>query len=164
MFGYNENQFSFLDFHYFFSLDLNINRHYVQKSLNTLPIWTCEARMDLAVADPGGAEGAMAPPGPVNIGHKKDGRQRRPHRFHVSRPPPYPAAGSATVWIRLWSTRVLYPRNITEDTLPVYHVGTPCLFISLPYFTYMDMHPVISHRYTGYCGIYVHIRQWYTRG
>ena len=24
-----------------------------------------------AVADPGGAEGAMAPPGPVKIGHKK---------------------------------------------------------------------------------------------
>ena len=44
----------------------------------------------------GGTEGAMAPPGPVKIGHKKDGRQRRPHRFHVSRPPPYPAAGSAT--------------------------------------------------------------------
>ena len=41
----------------------------------------------------------MAPtPGPVKIGHKKDGRQRRPHRFHVSRPPPYPAAGSATVF------------------------------------------------------------------
>ena len=38
----------------------------------------------------------MAPPGPVKIGHKKDGRQRRPHRFHVSQPPPYPAAGSAT--------------------------------------------------------------------
>ena len=49
------------------------------------------------VADPGGgAEGAMAPPGPVKIGHKKDGHQRRPHRFPVSRPPPYPAAGSAT--------------------------------------------------------------------
>ena len=44
----------------------------------------------------GGAEGAMAPPGPVKISHKKDGRQRRPHRFHVSWPPPYPAAGSAT--------------------------------------------------------------------
>ena len=29
-------------------------------------------------------EGAMAPPGPVKIGHKKDGRRRRPHRFHVS--------------------------------------------------------------------------------
>ena len=44
----------------------------------------------------GGAEGAMAPPGPVKIGHKKDGRLRKLHRFHVSRPPPYPAAGSAT--------------------------------------------------------------------
>ena len=30
----------------------------------------------------------MAPPGPVKIGHKKDGCQRRSHRFHVSRPPP----------------------------------------------------------------------------
>ena len=41
----------------------------------------------LTVADPGGAEGAMAPPGPVKIGHKKDGCQRRLHRFHVSWPP-----------------------------------------------------------------------------
>ena len=41
----------------------------------------------ISVADPGGGEGAMAPPGPVKIGHKKDGPQRRPHRFHVSRPP-----------------------------------------------------------------------------
>ena len=37
----------------------------------------------------------MAPPGPVKIGHEKDGRQRRPHRFHVSRPPPLPSR-----WIR----------------------------------------------------------------
>ena len=43
---------------------------------------------DQAVADPGGAEGAMAPPSPVEISHKKDGCQRRPHRFHVSWPPP----------------------------------------------------------------------------
>ena len=50
-----------------------------------------------------GGEGAMAPPGPVKIGHKKDGRRRRPHRFHVSRPPPYPAAGSATGYCR-WSS------------------------------------------------------------
>ena len=35
----------------------------------------------------------MATPGPVKIGHKKDGHQRQPDRFHVSRPP---AAGSAT--------------------------------------------------------------------
>ena len=35
----------------------------------------------------GGAEGAMVPPGPVKIGHKKDGHRRRPHRFHVSRSP-----------------------------------------------------------------------------
>ena len=44
----------------------------------------------------GGPRGPWPPPGPVKIGHKKDGRQRQPHRFHVSQPPPYPAAGSAT--------------------------------------------------------------------
>ena len=36
----------------------------------------------------------MAPPSPVQISHKKDGRQRWPYRFHVSWPPPYPATGS----------------------------------------------------------------------
>ena len=44
----------------------------------------------------GGPRGPWPPPGPVKIGHKKDGRRRQPHRFHVSRPPTYPAAGSAT--------------------------------------------------------------------
>ena len=53
----------------------------------------------LSVADPGGGE-EVIPPGPVKISHKKDIRQRRPHRFHVSRPPPYPAAGSATGYQR----------------------------------------------------------------
>ena len=42
-----------------------------------------------------GGPGGM-PPNPVKISHKKDSRQMRPHRFHVSRPP-YPAAGSANV-------------------------------------------------------------------
>ena len=32
----------------------------------------------------GGGKGAMPPPDPVKISHKKDGRQRWPHRFHVS--------------------------------------------------------------------------------
>ena len=35
----------------------------------------------------GGPRGPWPPPGPVKIGHKKDGRRRQPHRFHVSRPP-----------------------------------------------------------------------------
>ena len=35
-----------------------------------------------------GGRGGHAPPGPVKIGHKKDGRQRWPHRFHVSSAPP----------------------------------------------------------------------------
>ena len=39
------------------------------------------------VADPGGGRGGYGPPGPVKIGHKKDGRRRRLHRFHVSWPP-----------------------------------------------------------------------------
>ena len=30
--------------------------------------------------------GMMAPPGPVKISNIKDGHQRRPRRFHVSRP------------------------------------------------------------------------------
>ena len=47
----------------------------------------CGNFLNVPVADPGGAEGAMAPPGPVKIGHKKDGHRRQPHRFHVSRSP-----------------------------------------------------------------------------
>ena len=41
---------------------------------------------EITVADPGGGEGAMPPPGPVKISHKKDGHQRRPHRFQQSIP------------------------------------------------------------------------------
>ena len=37
------------------------------------------------------------PLSPVKISHKKDGRQRRLHRFHVSRPP-HLATGSTTVY------------------------------------------------------------------
>ena len=37
----------------------------------------------------------MSPTGPVKISHKKDGRQRQLHGFHVSRPPPLPGR-----WIR----------------------------------------------------------------
>ena len=40
----------------------------------------------ISVADPGGPRG-LWPPGPVKISHKKDGRRRRLHSFHVSRPP-----------------------------------------------------------------------------
>ena len=43
-----------------------------------------------------GAKGAMSPPpGPVKISHK-NGRRMQPLIFHVSRPLPYLAAGSAT--------------------------------------------------------------------
>ena len=50
------------------------------------------ARCQGTLADPGG-QGAMLPsppPGPVQINHKKDARQRQPHRFHVSCPPTRP--------------------------------------------------------------------------
>ena len=40
----------------------------------------------------------LPPPGPVKISHKKMAVQKRPHRFHVSRPP-YPPAGSATAGV-----------------------------------------------------------------
>ena len=40
----------------------------------------------------------MPPNSPVKISHKKDGCQRRTHRFHVSWPP-NPAAGSDTAVI-----------------------------------------------------------------
>ena len=43
--------------------------------------------MDCSSGSRGGPRGPWPPPGPVKIGHKKDGRRRRPHRFHVSRPP-----------------------------------------------------------------------------
>ena len=42
------------------------------------------------------------PPGPVQTSHKKDGRQRRQHRFHVSCPPPYPASGSDAGFRAAW--------------------------------------------------------------
>ena len=48
----------------------------------------CNTPCRNTVADPGGGpRGPWHPPGPVKIGHKKDGRRRQPHRFHVSRPP-----------------------------------------------------------------------------
>ena len=63
-----------------------------------------------SVADPGG-EGAMAPSGPVKISHKKNGCRRRPHRFHVSRPP-YLAVGSATVIVYFVITKGEIPNDI----------------------------------------------------
>ena len=45
-----------------------------------------KTRVNTSVADPGG-EGPCLPPGPVKISHKKDDRQRRLHKFHVSCPP-----------------------------------------------------------------------------
>ena len=53
----------------------------------------------------GGRGGHAPPPGPVKIGHKKDGRQRRLHRFHVSR---HPLPGR---WIRYWN---LYKRDLSR--------------------------------------------------
>ena len=68
-------------------------------SLNVIHVLTFKLKnryRDKPVADPGGGRGGHGPPGPVKISHKKDGHRRRPYRFHVSRPPLYPAAGSAT--------------------------------------------------------------------
>ena len=57
------------------------------------------------------------PPGPVKISHKKDGHWRRPHRFHVSLPLPYPAAGSATANMRGFTCR--------EETLDTLELSGP---------------------------------------
>ena len=48
----------------------------------------------------------MAPFGPVKINHKKDGHQRRPHRFHVSWPPSHLTAGSATENVAILASKV----------------------------------------------------------
>ena len=46
------------------------------------------ARLPTISCGSSGDEGAMLPPPrPVKISRKKEGRQWRPHRFHVSRPP-----------------------------------------------------------------------------
>ena len=53
------------------------------------------------------------PPGPVKISHKKDGRQIRLHRFHVSCPP-YPAAGSATEAAGMCSFSSIYAKILVS--------------------------------------------------
>ena len=63
------------------------------------------------VADPGGAEGAMAPPGPVKIGHKKMATEGgRIDFMFLGPPPPYPAAGSAT-------EALMYPKSTCLSAL-----------------------------------------------
>ena len=47
-----------------------------------------QLRVIVTVADPGGVPRGPWPPSPVQTSHKKDGRQRQTHRFHVSLPPP----------------------------------------------------------------------------
>ena len=59
----------------------------------------------------GGCRGGHGPPGPVKTSHKKDGRQRRPHRFHVSWPP-LPGR-----WIRCWVVTNVYSNLKQQLTL-----------------------------------------------
>ena len=94
------HRFNIFHFHAVFSKSLPNDRLARPSQGLVLPSakWVAGGMMSChlsTVADPGGPRGAM-PPGPVKISHKKDGCRRQPHRFHVSRPPPYPAAGSAT--------------------------------------------------------------------
>ena len=69
----------------------------------------------------------MAPPGPVKIGHKKDGCRRRPHRFHVSRPPLTqsldPLLRSSvqlvgSVFVSLWKTSEYTNHNVSTEGIP----------------------------------------------
>ena len=54
-------------------------------------------------------------PGPVKISHKKDGLKRRPHRFRVSCPPPYPATGSAS------EKYIWHLREVTYETISLHN-------------------------------------------
>ena len=69
--------------------------HALMSGDNILCLWKpCAA--ESSSGSRGGGRGGHGPPGPVKISHNKDGCWRLPHRFHVSRPLPYLAAGSAT--------------------------------------------------------------------
>ena len=63
------------------------------------------------VVDPGGPRG-HGHLGPVKISHKKDGHRRWLHRFHVSWPPQYPAAGSTTGFRQFPSS--YYPSEVRK--------------------------------------------------
>ena len=65
----------------------------------------CSARVVSLSSGSRGGRGGHGPPWPCENSHKKDGRRRRPHRFHVSRPPPLPGC-----WIRY----CLSLRNLQE--------------------------------------------------
>ena len=66
---------------------IQIPTNYYAKWLNLTFKADSTSSNNLPVADPGGARGPCTPPGPMKISHKKDGHQRWPHRFHVSRAP-----------------------------------------------------------------------------
>ena len=103
-----------------FNCDYNFLNFYIYLRITFLSLWGQE-KLDRAkefpmlvyvlfvlstVADPGGrGDHDPPPPRPVKISHKKDGCQRRPHRFHVSQ---IPIPGH---WIRYWlpSTHKLIP-------------------------------------------------------
>ena len=74
------------------------------------------AMYDCTVADPEGVpRGPCPPPSPVQTSHKKDGRQRWPHRFHVSWPP-LPGRWircCQTSFVMIWSTCRI--SNITQS-------------------------------------------------
>ena len=94
--------------------------------------------MHYPVAVPGGREG-HGPAGPVKISHQKDGRWRRPHRFHVSRPLPLPGR-----WIRYCnrSLDISAPVSVSRHQL-IWSVEIP------RYFTQSGIipnHPIITHR------------------
>ena len=90
--------------------------------------------LGFAVADPGEGQGGHdPPPGPVKISHKKDGRQRRPHRFHVSYPPPlHTAAGSATGFEIMFSSvySAYFPGSRVITYLPGYYFPWAIIFMN----------------------------------
>ena len=90
--GSSDNNIKILDYatSYFVKKKTSVLFH-----SDTLEFYT--RSLHITVADSGRGRWDHAPRQSLKIIHKKDNGQRRPHRFHVSRPPSYLVAGSATV-------------------------------------------------------------------
>ena len=103
----------------------------------------------------------MAPQSPVEISHKKDGRQRWPHRFHVSCPPPYPAAGSdagthptgmhscfRSLFVLMVHTEIIKPHYVVN--FEVKYVAIPAIVL-LTVYTALHQQPVSDSILSRHC-------------
>ena len=92
------------------------------------------------------------PPGPVKIDHKKDGRQRWLHRFHVSRPP-LPGR-----WIRYWIATPFCSSTNESSEFGAYRLFGNCMWCGgLSQGERVGISGPMSR-----VGIHVHPFPWYT--